>query len=219
MSSLFKSDKYQDYLTNPLGEAMFEKACKLFGSSPITGVYHVPASSEAYNEVNEKDPLKGQVYPPFLPSVASNGIDVGKDFDRRSRFDLDSDSAAILAPPLYTYIMSAYSSQPISNVIKSRTGIDHLNYYLRFHNSHGDTSTIKTVHVAFAEKYNQQCDTKSFGICHKSTVMLGMLDFVLTSFNAYLSKEAKKVIQDKPGNTKSPFQKNGSTVWVCIYTC
>ena len=72
MSSLFKSDKYQDYLTNPLGVGMFEKACKLFGSSPIAGFYHVPTSSEAYDEVNEKDPPKGQIYPHFLPSVASS---------------------------------------------------------------------------------------------------------------------------------------------------
>jgi hypothetical protein len=95
--------------------------------------------------------------------------------------------------------MSAYLSQSISDVIKSKTRIDHLNYYLRFHNSHGDTNTIKKVHVAFAEKYNQQCDTKSFGICHESTatVMLGMLDFVLTSFNTYLSMEAEKMIGKK----------------------
>ena len=58
MSSLLKGDKYQDYLTNQLGEAMFEKACKLFGSSTIAGFYHVLTSSAAYNEVNEKKILR-----------------------------------------------------------------------------------------------------------------------------------------------------------------
>ena len=111
-----------------------KKACKLFGSSPIAGFYHVPTSSEAYGGVNEKDPLKGQIYPLFLPSVASNGIDVGKYVDHKSRFNPASVNAATLAPPLYTSIMSVYSSQPISDVIKRKMRINHLNYYLRFHN-------------------------------------------------------------------------------------
>ena len=78
------------------------------------------------------------------------------------------------------------------------------NYYLRFLNRHGDTSTIKKVNVAFAEKYNQQCDTKSFGTCHKSTIMLGMLDAALTSFNAHLSIEAEEVNDRKWESTKNP---------------
>jgi hypothetical protein len=130
---------------------------------------------------------------PF-PSSASNGTDFEKDFDQKSRFNPDSVSATILAPPLYTYIMSAYSGQAMSDVIKNKTRIDHVSYYLHFPNSHGDTNTTKENHVAFAEKYNQQCDTKIFGICHKSTAMLGILDFVLTLFNTYLSIEAEKVI-------------------------
>ena len=56
---------------------MFEKTCKLFGYSPITGVHHVLTSSDASDKVNEKDPPKIQIYPPFLPSIASNRIDVG----------------------------------------------------------------------------------------------------------------------------------------------
>ena len=75
-SRLPQNGIYQKYLADPLGEGMFEKACKLFGSSPIERSYHVPTSSETYNEVNEKDTPKGPIYPPFLPSVASNGIDV-----------------------------------------------------------------------------------------------------------------------------------------------
>ena len=38
---------------------------------------------------------------------------------------------------------------------------------------------------------------KAFGIFHKSTVALGMLEFVLPSFNAYLSMEAEKLIDKK----------------------
>ena len=72
---------------------MFVKACKLFGSSPIERSYHVPTSSEVYNEVNEKYPPKVPIYPLFLTSAASNGIDAGKSFDRRSRFYPDSVNA------------------------------------------------------------------------------------------------------------------------------
>ena len=48
---------------------------------------------------------------------------------------------------------------------------------------------------------------KSVGICHKSTVMLGMLDFVLISFNAYRSMEAEKVIDQKLEVRKAHFEK------------
>ena len=80
---------------------------------------------------------------------------------------------------------------------------------MRFYNIHGDTDTIKKVHVAFAEKYNQLCDTKQFGICHKSTVMLEMLDFLYTSFNAYLSIEDEKVINNKWEVRQAHFEKMG----------
>ena len=80
------------------------------------------------------------------------------------------------------------------DVINDNTRIAHVNYYLRFHNSHGDCNTTKKVHAAYAEEYKQTSDKKSFGICYKSTAMLGMLDFVLTIFNAYLLIEAETVI-------------------------
>ena len=70
MSSLLQDDIYQKYLTDPLGEGMTEKACKLFGSSPIDRFYHAPTSSETYNEVNEKGLPKGPIDHSFLPSVA-----------------------------------------------------------------------------------------------------------------------------------------------------
>jgi hypothetical protein len=78
MSRILKSDDYQNYLNDPLGEDMLEKASKLFGSTHIKGFYHTPMTSKDYDEVNIKDPPKGPIYPPFLPSVASNAIDVGK---------------------------------------------------------------------------------------------------------------------------------------------
>ena len=144
MLRLFKSDEYQNDLNNQLGEDMLEKVCQMFGSSHIkNSFYHIPTSSEAYVEVNKNNPPKVPIYPPFLPSVASNAIYVGHNFDHKSRFDQDSVNAAILAPPLYAYIMSAYSSQPMSDIINSKMRIEHLNYYLRFHNSHGNTNTIK----------------------------------------------------------------------------
>ena len=53
------------------------------------------------------------------------------------------------------------------------------------------------MHAAFAEKYKQSYNTKGFGLCYKSTVMLGMLDFVLTIFNSYLLIEAENVIENE----------------------
>ena len=97
----------------------------------------------------------------------------------------------------------------MSKVIKNKTRIDHLSYYLHFHNSHGDTNTIKKVHIALAEKFNQQRATKSFGICHKSTAMLRMLDFILTLFNAYLLIEAEKVIDRKWEVRQAHFKRLG----------
>ena len=78
---------------------------------------------------------------------------------------------------------------------------------MRFHNSHGDTSIVKKVYRAFAEKYDQQCNTKRFCICHKSNVMLGMLECVLTSSSAYLSIETEKVIDKKWELRKAHFEK------------
>jgi hypothetical protein len=98
---ILKSDDHQDYLNSPLREGMTEKVSKLFSSSHINRCYHASPMSESYNKVNEKDPPKGPVYPPFLPSFASNTIDVRKYSDHKSRFDPDSANAAILAPPLY----------------------------------------------------------------------------------------------------------------------
>ena len=104
-----KNDIYQKYLTDPLGEGMFEKAQTRFGSSPIASFYHFPKSSEAYNKVSKKYPLEGPICPPFLPGVASNRIDVGRKFDRGSRFDLDSVKAAIyLSSSLYIYNVSIF---------------------------------------------------------------------------------------------------------------
>jgi hypothetical protein len=65
----------------------------------------------------------------------------------------------------------------------------------------------KKVYMACAEKYNQQCDTKSFGISHKSNAMLGMLDFILATFNAYLSIEAEKVINRRCKVRQADFKK------------
>ena len=93
--------------------------------------------------------------------------------------------------------MSAYTGKPMREVMNDNSRIVHLNYYLRFHNSHGECSPIKRVHAAFNGEYQQSYDAKGFGLCYKSTVMLGMLDFVLTIFNSYLSIEAENVIQNK----------------------
>ena len=163
MSNILKNDDYQDYLNDLLEEGVLEKISKLVGSSHIKWYHHISPTSEAYNKVNKKDPPKGPTNPSCLPNSTSSVIDVGKDFDQKNRFDPDSINATILAPPpLYAYVMSTYSGQSISDVIKSKMRIDHLNYYLHFHNRHGDTNTIKKVHIAFAEKYNKQCDTQSF---------------------------------------------------------
>ena len=51
------------------------------------------------------------------------------------------------------------------------------------------------MHAAFSENYKQSYKPKGFSLCYKSTVMLGMLDFVLTIFNSYLLIEAENVIE------------------------
>ena len=111
-------------------------------------------------------------------------IDVGKEFLKNSRFNPDTVNSAILAPTIYAYIMSAYLNKPMDEVLCDATKTQHVNYYLRFHNSHGDCNTTKQVHAAFWGNYGQTYDKGGSGICHKSTSMLGMLDFVLTIFNA-----------------------------------
>ena len=68
---------------------------------------------------------------------------------------------------------------------------------LRFPKSHRECNPIKKLHAAFAKKYKQSYHTKGFGLCYKSTIMLGMLDFVLTIFNSYLSIEAENVIEKR----------------------
>ena len=101
--------------------------------------------------------------------------------------------------------MSAYTGKSLPEVIRDKTRIAHLDYYLRFHNGLGDCSPIKKVHAAFAHKY-QQSDTKGYGLCYKSTVMLGMLDFVLTIFNSYLSIEAENGIENKWEDRQAHFK-------------
>ena len=112
MSNVLKSDDYQDYFNGPLGEGMLKKISKLFGSSHIKRCYHISPKSEAHNKVNTKNPPEGPLYHPFLPSSAWNAIDVGKDFDYKSRVDPEFVNAKIRAPLLYAYVMSDYSGQP-----------------------------------------------------------------------------------------------------------
>ena len=207
MASLLESDEYQSYLRDPFKEGTLDKVLELFRCKPIKGHFHVHKESEAYREID--DPGPEWIQPPFLPSPASNEIDVGNQFTKLSRFNPDTVNAAILAPTVYAYIMSAYADKLLDEVILDNTRIDHVNYYLRFHNSHGDCTLTKRVHAAYREKYRQTYDTKSFGICHKSTPMLGMLDFVLTIFNAYLSIEAEMVIEKKWEVREAHFKKMG----------
>jgi len=209
MASLLKSPIYQSYLRDPFEEGALENVIELFRCKPIEGHFHVPKDSEAHQEIKKETPAPEWINPPFLPSIASNQVDVGREFGRLSRFNPDTVNAAILVPTVYAYIMSAYSDKPLDEVILDDTRINHVNYYLRFHNSQGDCNTTKRVHAAYREKYDQTYDTKSFGICHKSTPMLGMLDFVLTLFNAYLSIEAETVICEKWDVREDHFKKMG----------
>ena len=116
------------------------------------------------------------------------------EFSKSCKFNPDNANATILAPTVYAYIMSAYTGKPMREVMNNNSRIVHLNYYLHFHNSHVECSPIKRVHAAFNGEYQQSYDVKGFGLCYKSTVMLGMLDFVLTIFNSYLLIEAENVI-------------------------
>ena len=208
VSDIITGDEYQAYLREPLGEGNFDKARKLFGFPPIEGYYLVPEGSEAHDEIQDKNP-PSVIYPPFLPTVASNGIDVGKDIGLTSRFHPDSVKAAILAPPVYAWIMSAYLGIPLSAVMNDASRISHVNYYLRFHNRHRNCGVTKNVHYAYREWYNHTLDEKHNTLCHKATAMLGMLDFVLTTFNAYLSIEAEKMIDEKWDKRRSHFQYMG----------
>lgn len=213
ISTILASDAYQEYVKDPLGEGMMDKAIKLFGFKPIKDFYHVPALpiNEAYEEIEEKLPDEDSpIYPPFLPSYASNAIDVGNQFAEESRFHPDSVNAAILAPPVFAYIMSAFGNEPMPEVILKDSRVKLVMYYLRFHNGLGDCSTMKRVHSALVSHYNMVNDSSTCNnLCAKSTVMLGMLDFVLTSFNSYLSVEAEEKITNKWEERKIHFEQMG----------
>ena len=87
-----------------------------------------------------------------MPSIATNRIDVGKEFSKNSKFNPDTVNATILALTVYAYIMSAYLGKSLPEVMNNKTRFTHLTYYLRFHNNHVDCNPIKKVHEAFAEK-------------------------------------------------------------------
>ena len=205
-------------------EGVLEKALDLFRFKPLGGHYHVNQGTDAHNEIKYRDTSPETIGPPFLPSIASNGIDVGGnggDFAKASRFNPDSVNAAILAPTIYAYIMSAHLDKDMSQVLLEGSRKEHVNYYLRFHNSHGDSGTIKKVHTAYQEHHQQTYDKGGSSICHKSTPMLGMLDFVITTFNAYLSVEAETVIDEGWDVRTAHFKKMGrgfSTVFTNIGT-
>ena len=214
ISTILASPGYQEYVKDPLGEGMMDKAIKLFGFKPIKDFYHVPKepANDAYKEIEQKlQDDNALIYPPFLPSYASNAIDVGNQFAEKSRFHPDSVNAAILAPPVFAYIMSAFGKEPMPEVILKDSRVKLVMYYLRFHNSLGDCSTMKRVHSALVNHYNMVNDSSTCNyLCAKSTAMLGMLDFVLTSFNSYLSIEAEKMITSKWKERKEHFQQMGN---------
>jgi hypothetical protein len=81
MSELLKGEDYQSYLADPLGEGKLEKSLELFHFKPLKDQFHIPEDSEAYREIKHKHP-PDWIRPPFLPSIASNGIDVGKEFSK-----------------------------------------------------------------------------------------------------------------------------------------
>jgi hypothetical protein len=128
------------------------------------------------------------------------------EFSKSCKFNPDTVNAVILASTVYAYIMSAYTGKPMRKVMNNNSTIVHLNYYLRFHNSHGECSPIKRVHAAFNGEYQQSYNAKGFGLCYLSTVMLGMLDFVLTIFNSYLLIESENVIQNKGEEREAHFK-------------
>ena len=204
LSKTLEHEDYKSYLEDPFKEGSLENALNLFSFRPLEDEFHVPDKSVALEEVKKTTP-PDTIRPPFLPSIESNTIDVGKEFSKNSKFNPDTVNAAILAPTVYAYIMSAYTGKSLPDVIRDKTRIEHLDYYLRFHNGLGDCSPIKKVHAAFACKY-QQSDTKGYGLCYKSTVMLGMLDFVLTIFNSYLSIEAENGIEKKWEDRQAHFK-------------
>ncbi len=187
MAELLSGNEYQSYLNDPFKEGNFKKAVDLFSFSPITYHYHVHKQTDSYLEIKDKkskikdrNSNKVLIHPQFLPRIASNGIDVRKEFDKNSRFNPDSVNNTILTLPVYTYIMSAHEGRPLSEVMSSSTRINHVNYYLHFHYSYRDCNTTKKVHTSYGEKYRQSYNSKSIIICHKSTAMIGILDFVLT---------------------------------------
>ncbi len=155
---------YNLYLEYPLGEGTLEKALDLLWFKPLEDQFHVPQDSDAYDEIKNKNP-PNFIRPPFLPSIASNGIDIGKEFSKNSKFNPATVNAAILTPTVYAYIMLAYSGKSLPEVMNDKTWIAYLNYYLHFHNSHGECNPIEKVHASFAEKYKKSYDTKVFRLC------------------------------------------------------
>ena len=108
------------YLEDPLGEGKLEKSLDLFCFKPLEDQFHVPQDSDAYDEIKNKNP-PNFICPPFMPSIASNEIDVGKEFSKNSKFNPDTVNTAILTPTVYAYIMSAYSVKSLPAVMNNET--------------------------------------------------------------------------------------------------
>ena len=93
----------------------------------------------------------------------------------------------------------------LEDAMQSTDRLKYIDYYLRFHNNHGDCSTLPRIHGAFSEYYrlNHVQDTSIF---HHSTSMIGALHFIVSIFNAYISIEAENSVEDDWEKRAKKFQ-------------
>lgn len=190
LGKLLNHNTYKAYIDNPFEGENLTKVKELLEFPIIPNFFHVSAGSLAHDEIqNIQHPTK--VGFPFLPSYASNTIDVGKQFEDKSRFNPDTANAAIIVPLIYTYIFAGCMNVSLADAVESDVRMKHIEYYLRFHNNHGDSSTLPKIHGAFQTHYNQNPGMSNSNICDNGVYMLGALHFCVRIFNAYLSVEAE----------------------------
>lgn len=196
LADLLKDTTYKAYIENPFEGENLTRVKDLLKFPIIPHFFHVPAETPAHDEIQKMDHPE-QVGFPFLPSYATNSIDVGKEFTELSTFNPDTANAAIIVPVIYTYIFAGCKNISLADACESDVRKKHIEYYLRFHNNHGDSSTLPRIHGAFQEHYKEDMGFSGSNICDYGVYMLGALHFCVQIFNAYLSVEAERNDKDK----------------------
>ncbi len=208
MGTKLNSDEYKNYMKDPLNQENMNRVKNLFKFDAFQGdYYHVPSDSKSVLEMKQllkenQDLYKGIQFP-FLPSVASNGIDVGDIFGHKnqikdnkdkaiSRFNPDTANNAIMAPWILVHLYAAYHNISLAEAVASQQRKDLTEYWIRCHNHHGDCCHDPSIHWCFQLHYNQTLSQKDISLFSLNSCILGTLHFIVNSFNAYLSIRAEE---------------------------